>query len=68
MIYVETRGNLGYFRCYKFGKHYHSVTVALNTWFEYCHLSLESCIIITYAFALKFSYEQTRHKCSLIDE
>jgi len=61
MVYMEAKGSLGYFRCYKFGKYDHSITMAHNTWFERCHLSLESCVIITYAFAWQFSYEQTRH-------
>jgi len=39
-----------------------------NTWFERCHLSLESCVIITYPFAWQFFYEQTRHECSLFND
>ena len=32
MVYIETRGGLGYFRCYKSGKYDHSITAAHNTW------------------------------------
>lgn len=35
--------------------------------FERCHISIESCLIITYAFAWWFSFEQTMHECSIVN-
>lgn len=35
--------------------------------FEFCHVSIETCIIITYAFARRFTFEQARHECSIVE-
>ncbi|XP_078042535.1 uncharacterized protein LOC144472940 isoform X3 [Augochlora pura] len=67
MMYVEVRGRLGRFRCRKMGKYDHWITAAHNTWFERCHLSIEACMIITYGFAWKFSFELMQHECSIVE-
>ncbi|XP_078042534.1 uncharacterized protein LOC144472940 isoform X2 [Augochlora pura] len=61
------RGRLGRFRCRKMGKYDHWITAAHNTWFERCHLSIEACMIITYGFAWKFSFELMQHECSIVE-
>ena len=35
--------------------------------FERCHISIESCLIITYAFVWRFSFEQTMHESSIVN-
>ena len=65
LMTVASRGTFGTFqRCTK--KQIHEASVAENTWFERCHISPEAFLIITYAFAMKYSYEQAIRESSII--
>jgi len=52
MTLVESKNICGIFQCQKKGKYNHNVAVAENTWFERCHTSPATCIIITYCYSL----------------
>lgn len=67
MVLYESRLCCGQFICQKKNKHRHSATVAENTWFERCHTSPMTCILITYCFSVNFTFEQTLRECSVIE-
>lgn len=66
MTLQESKSICGIFVCQKKGHYSHNVTVAKDTWFERTHISAEMCILLTYCFAMDYSYEQTKRECSLI--
>ena len=35
-------------------------------WLERCHIASEACLIITYAYAMKYSYEQAIRESSVV--
>lgn len=67
MHLYESRLCCGEFVCQKKGKYNHSATVAENTWFERCHTSPTTCVLITYCFSVNFSFEQTLRESSILE-
>lgn len=67
MTLYETENVCGIFRCFKKGKYHHNSTVAENTWFERCHTSAATCVLITYCFATNFNFDQTIRESSIVE-
>ncbi|XP_051171181.1 uncharacterized protein LOC127288027 [Leptopilina boulardi] len=67
MKLYEDKYQCGQFVCQKKNKYNHTVSVAENTWFENTHISAASCILMTYCFAINFSFEQTLRESSIIE-
>lgn len=67
MSLQESELGCGKFVCQKKGNYKHIASVAQETWFERCHISATSCMLITYSFAMNFNFEQTIRECSIID-
>ncbi|CAH2084406.1 unnamed protein product [Euphydryas editha] len=52
---------------YNIWNYSHSATVAEDTWFERYHTSAQACILITYCFAKRMTFEQTKDECSIVE-
>ena len=65
MIIVASRGTYRTFRCWTKNQ-IHEASAADNTWFERRYFPPEACLVITYAFALKYSYEQAIRESSIV--
>lgn len=63
----ESKLVCGQFICKKRGISEHNVTVAENTWFSNSHISAAGCILITYSFAVNFTFNQTLRESSILE-
>ncbi|XP_043478507.1 uncharacterized protein LOC122508906 [Leptopilina heterotoma] len=67
MTLTESAFTCGQFVCEKKGKYCHRHTVAENTWFEQCHNSAASCMMVTYCFSVSFDFQQTIRESSIVE-